>query len=262
MKRQKKSVPAQKPKREANTTNDGKRRIGSTMGLFPSMKMGRMVTYTSLIEQDLLYILDFHPQVIQFHERPFAFEYPHISECRKVAYLPDYVVHTPERTLLVECLTHRLLDFGATKERHAALRLWCAKSNFGMEFSYVTERTLRSGCYLSNVKLLTPYARYNVDAPIRAEIFNMLEEEPLQLTIGQIAMRLNADSPNDAIPYLLHMVYNGELYVPMQDWVVTGDSPICLPYQLPDSIIPPPNYHTDIPALSFLDGKDADEKGR
>lgn len=252
----------QKANRQANTTNDGKRRIGSTMGQFPSMKMGGIVTYTSQIEQNLLYILDFHPQVIEFKERPYAFEYPHISELRKEAYLPDYLVRTPERTLLVECLTHRLLNSRATKDRHAGLRLWCATTNYGLEFTYVTERTLHSGCYLSNVKLLTQFSRHSVDAPTRATIFNLLDSDPLQLCLGQVAMQLNPDFPNDAIPDLLHLVYNGELYVALQDWVVTGDSPICLPYQLPSSIIPPPNFRTNIPALAFLDGYDGSQEGR
>ena len=262
MKRQKRAVPARKASGNTNNTNDGKRRISPTMGLFPSIKMARMVAYTNTLGKDLLYILDFHPQVIEFKERPFSLEYPHISERRKVTYLPDYVVRTPERTLLVECLASWQLEVGATKDRHAALRLWCATNTYAMAFTYVTERGIRSGCYLANVKLLTHHSRHAVDAPTRASIYNILEDAPLQLTIGQVAMRLNPDFPDDAIPDLLHMAYNGELYVPLHDWVVTGNSPVCLPYQLPDSLVPPPNYSTDIPALSFLNGCDADEKGR
>lgn len=270
MRRENRDVPAPKGRpgksTRSNSGNSGngdtRKRIRPTMGLFPSIKMGRMVNYTSLIELDLLYILDFHPQVIDFKERPYAFEYPHISECKKEAYMPDYIVRTPERLLLVECLTHKLLDMRATKDRHAALRLWCATNNYGLEFSYVTERTLRSGCYLSNVKLLTQYSRVSVDAPTRANVFNILEENPLQLTLGQLTMRLNPDFPDDAIPDLLHLVYNAELYVPLHDWVVTGDSPVCLPYQLPGVLIPPPNFHTNIPALAFLDGYDGPQEGR
>jgi hypothetical protein len=256
MKRENREVPAPKRRPTRSDGSDSKKHYRPTMGQFPSIKMGCMVTYTSQIEHDLLYILDFHPQVIEFKERPYAFEYPHISELKKEAYLPDYLVRTPERTLIVECLAHRVLDTRATKDRHAGLRLWCATNTYGLEFTYVTERTLRSGCYLSNVKLLTQFSRHSVDAPTRATIFNILESDPLQLTIGQVAMQLSPDFPDDAIPDLLHLVYNGELYVPLQDWVVTGDSPICLPYQLPTSIIPPPNFHTNIPALAFLDGCD------
>lgn len=239
---------------KTNKTNKDRRRISPAMGLFPSIKMGRIVTYTTLIEKDLLYILDFHPYVLEFKERPFSFEYLHNSECKSVPYLPDFVVRTPERTLLVECLSSRQLESRAVKDRHMALRLWCATSTYGMEFACVTERQLRSGCYLSNVMLITQYARHAVDADARAAIYNMLENEPLQLTIGQVAMRLSSDFPDDAIPDILHMVYNGELYVPLHEWVVTGDSPVCLPYQLPDLLVPPPNYATHHPAVSFLNG--------
>lgn len=77
------------------------------MGMFPSIKMGRMVSYRTEIQKDMIYILDFHPQVLEYKERPFSFEYPHISEYKAITYTPDFVVRTPEHTLLVECVASR-----------------------------------------------------------------------------------------------------------------------------------------------------------
>lgn len=263
MKRQRRHIPDRagivKPGRGNDDSITGRRRKSAAMGMFPSIKMARMVSYTSPIEMDLLYVLDFHPQVLEFKERPFSFEYSHISECRKVAYTPDFAVRTPERTLLIECLSSRQLDTKSTQERFAALRLWSASNTYCMAFAYVSERELRTGCYLSNVKLLTHHSRHEVDARTKATIYAILDQAPFELTVGQVALRLSPASPADAIPDILHMAYKGEVYVPLHDWVVTGESPICLPYQLPKSLVPLPNHSTDIPALGFLN---ANERGR
>ena len=44
-------------------------------GRFPSLKLGRMVAFESLIEQDYLCVLDYDPDVITFEEQPLSIQY-------------------------------------------------------------------------------------------------------------------------------------------------------------------------------------------
>jgi hypothetical protein len=44
------------------------------IGLFPSLKMGRMVAFESLIEQDYLYVLDYEAAVTAFEEQPLTYQ--------------------------------------------------------------------------------------------------------------------------------------------------------------------------------------------
>lgn len=67
-------------------------------------------------------------------------------------------------------------------------------------------------------------------------------------------MQLNPDFPDDAIPDLLHLAYWGEVYIPLHEWAISGDSPICLPYQLPDNGDLLPYSNLDLPATAFLNG--------
>ena len=60
------------------------------IGLFPSLKMGRMVAFKSLIEQDYLYVLDFEAAVTAFEEQPVSIEY--LWEGDQHKYTPDFLV--------------------------------------------------------------------------------------------------------------------------------------------------------------------------
>jgi hypothetical protein len=49
-------------------------RGGNIIGRFPSLKLGRMVDFESLIERDFIYVLDFEPDVESFSEQPLTIE--------------------------------------------------------------------------------------------------------------------------------------------------------------------------------------------
>ncbi len=50
-------------------------RGGNVIGKFPSIKMGRMIAFESLLERDFIYLLDYDPAVEWFEEQPLTIEY-------------------------------------------------------------------------------------------------------------------------------------------------------------------------------------------
>jgi hypothetical protein len=63
-------------------------RGGNTIGHFPSLKMGRMIDYESLIERDLIYLLEFEQDVTWYAEQPLTIPY-HYEE-KERDYTPDF----------------------------------------------------------------------------------------------------------------------------------------------------------------------------
>jgi hypothetical protein len=65
-------------------------RGGNIVGHFPSLKLGRMVAFESLIERDFIYLLDYEPAVEHFSEQPLVIRYQHAGKKRQ--YTPDFHV--------------------------------------------------------------------------------------------------------------------------------------------------------------------------
>ena len=78
------------------------------IGSFASLKMGRMVNYESLLERDLIYLLDFESSVINFEEQPLSIQIN--SGGRRQSYTPDFHIVTPNSTSLIEVKPERFVD--------------------------------------------------------------------------------------------------------------------------------------------------------
>ena len=110
-----------------------------------------------------------------------------------MSYTPDYIAETSGGALVVECLSSKHAESRRMKEALSGLRLYWWR--YAMYFTHVTDRQLRAGCYLSNVKLLTRYARLEVDPSITQEILDILRGASNFLTVGQLAIQLCPEYP-------------------------------------------------------------------
>ena len=63
-------------------------RGGNIVGRFPSLKMGRMIAFESLLERDFIYLLDYDVRVEWFEEQPLTIEYQHDGQA--LHYTPDF----------------------------------------------------------------------------------------------------------------------------------------------------------------------------
>lgn len=199
---------------------------GNVIGKFPSIKLARMVCFESTIERDLLYLLDFEPDVLFFAEQPLTIEYAFNG--KTLRYTPDFhIVRTGRRNMLVECKPGRLTGTDDNRRKFAAAQGWCAER--GWDFTVVTDTQLRAGYRLRNIKALTGYAWHTVPPHHKGQVYATLKASPIPLTVGDVAQCLMPDHPAAALACIWHMAFHHEVVMPLDAAPLSTCSPIALP---------------------------------
>jgi TnsA-like endonuclease N terminal len=174
---------------------------GAIQGTFPSLKLKRSVRYTSTLERDLLFVLEYDAQVLRYQEQPFAVTATVDGSDHR--YLPDYALWTPQQQTLVECKPAALLPDPHTRQQIAVGTAWAAAH--GWQFEVVTDTALREGCRLANLKLLWRYSRLPL-SPGQRRAFDDALAKTRESTIGQLAQ-----TP-EHIPAVLHLLFHHDLH--------------------------------------------------
>ncbi len=203
-------------------SNRGRRNV---IGYFPSLKMRRMVQFESTLERDLIYLLDFDPQIVEFEEQPLKIAYQHEGKGR--GYTPDFqVLFASGQIALLECKPHRFVSKEEHQRKFSAAQAWCDAR--GWLFQIVTDEQLQTGYRVQNVKLLTQHARHEVGIEIKGSIFACLANAKRSLTISDAMQAVNPAEPTAVIMPILHMAYHHELYLPLNKAPLNPQSPINL----------------------------------
>lgn len=196
----------------------------SSRGLFPSQKMGRMVAFESLLELDLIHLLEFSPRVTAYEEQPLHI--PYIEGGKKHRYTPDFSAIDDGQKWLYECKPACFVNSAENQVKYAAAREWCAKQ--AMQFCVVTENDLRAGFRLNNVKLLHAYARHEFPVALQAAILSALYQSGSATSIADLAA--DCCSYPRAVVYsvVLQMAYRSELVIPVDTAPITFQTPVSL----------------------------------
>jgi hypothetical protein len=198
--------------------------VSRWIGKFPSLKLGRMVGYQSLIERDFIYLLDFDAAVRSYSEQPLSLHYKDGSKQRR--YTPDFSFTRNGQIYLVECKHHEFMRPEDNQLKWAAAQEWCEAR--GAVFVVITESAIRDGYCLENVKLLTDYGRYAIGEPIKIAVLHTLINSKSPLTLADLMMAISPSHPQTTIAAILHMVYHRLLFIPLYEAAITVDSPIML----------------------------------
>jgi len=175
---------------------------GAIQGRFPSLKLQRSVPYTSTLERDLLFVLEYESRILHYQEQPFAVT--GVVEGREHHYTPDYALWTDCGQTLIECKPAALLSDPHTRQQLAVGNQWAPAH--GWQFEVVTDTSLRTGCYLANLKLLWRYSRLLVSHTLQAELLERT------LTAKRLPLAVLASAP-EAIPAVLHLIFRHVLQV-------------------------------------------------
>lgn len=197
----------------------------NVIGHFPSLKMGQMVPFESLLEQDYLYWLDYTLDVERFEAQPLRIEYQH--EGRTYRYTPDFHLVQAGRQVLVECKPDQFTDQAANRRKFQAADDWCRQRNW--EFRLVTDRQLRTGCGLQNIKQLTRYARNPVDPGLQSRIYLALNGSRVPLTISRLISVLALEELAAVRSSLLAMLFRHELVADLMEAPLSKQTIIRLP---------------------------------
>ncbi len=186
-------------------------RGGNVVGRFPSIKMGRMIAFESLLERDFIYLLDYDDRIEWFEEQPLTIEYQ--QDDQVLHYTPDFQLLEAGQSVLVECKPERFVDTDENRRKFVAAQAWCAQR--GWEFRVVTDHRVRKGFRLQNVKRLTHYARLNLEPILRSQIIAWLQTSPTPLTLQDIVNGLGPTDPNVALSGLLHLAFHHLINLPL-----------------------------------------------
>ncbi|OGO16775.1 MAG: hypothetical protein A2Z14_05645 [Chloroflexi bacterium RBG_16_48_8] len=194
------------------------------IGYFPSLKMGRMINFESLIERDLICLLDFESQVQSFVEQPFSIEYQ--CQGKQHKYTPDFHVIFGGQNMVIECKLSQYVNTPENQLKFAAARSWCHERNW--LFEVVTDQLLATNWRVRNVKLLTRFARYPVRADFKEHVWTCLFAASAPVRIADVIARVNPQAPQAAVIPLLHMAFHHEVYAPLDTAQITIETPIAL----------------------------------
>jgi hypothetical protein len=193
------------------------------LGKFTSIKTGRVAWYESLLEKDLMYLLDYDRDVSYWHEQPLRIRFSHGGKVHR--YTPDLEVHRDAKKQLIEVKPKHKVDSGEWDVLFRAASSVCEQE--GYEFLVLTEEVIRLQPRLENVKLLWKYARMPVlpqHQIICSQFFRSRRDEPV--TLGDlIQLFTNKQLPKQTLYCLLFWgALDFDLMQPLDQ-----DSPIILP---------------------------------
>lgn len=203
-------------------------RGGNIIGKFPSIKMGKMIAFESLLERDLIYLLDYEEDVEWFEEQPLTIEY--LYEAKLLHYTPDFHLIEKGRDILIECKPEKFVARRENRRKADVARRWCLQHDW--EYRIVTELHIRSGFRLQNVKILTRYARADVSLAMRESIYTHINHCPGQTSIDDIVKNVSRGNAAITAASILHMTFYHELWVPLNDVVLSGETQVSLPLQM------------------------------
>jgi hypothetical protein len=120
------------------------RRTGSMSGTFPSAKNGRLIPFESLLEADLIVLMEHDSDIIAYYAQPETFCW-HVAGGRARRYTPDFlVIYSDSRRAYREVkLARRITRDPTLGDRRRHIELECSLR--GASFEIWTEIEIRRG---------------------------------------------------------------------------------------------------------------------
>lgn len=203
-----------KPARKIVNTRSKK-----NIGFFPSKKNERLVAFESLIERDYIYLLEYDRDVITYKEQPLEINY-HDNNRLKKCY-PDFEVQRKSRKQLIEVKPHaklvKILQDETIINKFNAVALYCVANGYS-DFKIVTDKDIRTGNALKNIRLLFSYSNIIVPKDIKDAIINVLVSSNQDLTISQVLSKACVKENNStSYAYILNMLYYQEIITNLEE---------------------------------------------
>lgn len=195
------------PSRKITNTKNRKK-----TGCFPSRKNKRIVKFESLLEKDYIHLLEFDSDVLSYIEQPIPIEYTHYN--KKYKYTPDFKVIRKNKIQIIEIKPYEkykriLADVNKRKKYDAALNYCNYK---GYEFKIITDKDIRTGYLLKNIKYLYMYSTINVPENEKEYILKTVSSN-ISISINELINKLTT---NDYLKiqyqrYIYSLLYSHEL---------------------------------------------------
>jgi hypothetical protein len=178
----------------------------SVVGSFPSLKLERSVRFESTLEKDYLLFLEYDSTVSFYEEQPFTI-YVTLNDGSPHAYTPDFKVIQNDLRIIVEIKPFEFLGHEHTKRQIEAGRKWAPQNDH--LFQVVTNREIRNGPMLGNLKLMYRYSRLsNYPFDLFQELNKLFPRTDIQIPFGVVAGTLMPSNPSRCKPYLWSLLFH------------------------------------------------------
>lgn len=185
--------------------------------------------YESSLERDLMELLRFDHNVVEFTPQPLTITYRGKDQ-QLLSYTPDGLIRFSGSHFVSEPILFEVKyrddfrkDWKVLMPKFRAAKAYCQGQ--GWRFQVFTEREIRTP-YLANVKFLWEYKERKLDTDLAAHILQILSD--LDMTDpAMLLCALCSDPTNRAsmIPHVWHLVATGDIGCDL-DTPLTMSSPI------------------------------------
>lgn len=153
----------------------------------PSMKLGRMVECESILEGDVVLLLEYSPGVLSYQEQPALIHYWDGERMR--AYFPDFEALLSDGSRVhLEIKPSKKLSKPKIAEKYRAIASHYKQTP--TQFRIVTELECQREPLRSNLRRLS-YVRTKLTAevlPMRAELVRLLGQMPITLATSEMIL--------------------------------------------------------------------------
>jgi len=179
-----------------------------------------MIDFESLLERDLIYLLDYDANVSDFTEQPLTI--PINTSGRRQQYTPDFLVNIYAEPTLLEVKPIRFVKEFENSIKFEFIKDYCKEHSW--KYHIVTEREIRQSPLLENVKLLTQYARHPANPRIDAGILSGLIKQPAGMPIKNILKGLNRSSRGEIIASVFRLAFHHQIFLPLDSSPINLDT--------------------------------------
>lgn len=198
---------------------------GNIIGSFPSLKRGQPVPYESTIERDLLFFLEYDPTVLLYEMQPLTITITD-EDGTTHRYTPDVQIIRTTGRELVECKPAALLDRSDAQRQITIGQAWAEVNDH--DFVVVTDKDLRTGPRLANLKLLWRYARLAAPYTVLVRCRDVLAAYPNGLPFATLHALLDSTTLSQTLPPYLYSLLFHHVLIADLDQPLTAHSPIRL----------------------------------
>jgi hypothetical protein len=187
-----------------NVKSNGRTNVGH----YPSKKNGRLIQFESGLEKNLIKLLEFDPNVLEFFDQPFRIRYKDKTG-KDRTYVPDFFAKFRNGTSIIfEVKIQDFIDKNVEMVNEISKAGRSHGNSIGARFEIVTEKVLKTHL-IDNVSLLLDYQNKSVDMPIQTRLIEAFikTEKP---TLNKILEKASFDIDRaELIRPLWTMVANG-----------------------------------------------------
>lgn len=195
------------------------------VGYFQSEKMNRPISFNSLIERDFIYLLEFESDVSSYQEQPFKIHYK--ANGQSYHYTPDFYFIHDGREIVAECKPSTKVTKPENVRKFTGAQAWCDERE--STFMVVTDRALRQGWRLRNIKDMHNYSRHEVPEEAKKALIKQLLAFGGLASIDDLLVALSPNHPVKTMITILHLGWHHEVFIPLDHEEITPETVISLP---------------------------------